>query len=820
MKKEKSFRVFQAHRHWVPYFVLIGTLGLTILATAYVKDSAEDKDQIRFQNAIQRTENNIENRLNTYIAMLRGGAGLFSASKSVNRDEFQAYVTRLLLEKNYPGVQGIGFSKEYSASERQQILTDLQIAGMSNVTLSPGFIRPVYYPIVYLEPLDQRNRAAIGYDMFTEPTRRAAMERARDQGIPAASGKVVLVQEIDEQKQAGFLIYVPIYEGGGIPDTLTERRNELEGFIFSPFRADDLMAGIFSVEPYPAVSFQVYDGTTPSPDSLLYSSRLHDGSEQLNYKPRYTATLTTSIAGRPWTVVYATKPVFDATSQLGLVPYVASGGTIISLILFGITRSQVQARTDAERSAAKLRQSEYNLQRSHDELENRVEERTAELLQANTILQAEIAARQQIQEALEQAEQSLKQALSFEAMLRRITDRVHDSLDEKHILQTAVEALATGLDVARCNTGLYDLDQEISTISAEATVHEPSMLGRTVQMVGFSEGYEALLSGQNLQFCIIGSASTPEQVSVLACPIFDNQGILGDLWLFRPPQQVFSAFEVGLVEQVVTQCAIALRQARLYEAAQAQVKALERVNWLKDDFLSTVSHELRTPMSNMNLAIRMLELTFSKLENLNGDRQKAQQYLQILHSECQREINLINDLLDLQRLVSGKQLQNVQSINLRIWLTQLVEPFEERARARQQSLKLQLSPQDLPPLVADIAGLERILSELLNNACKYTPPHETITVHTQSYPGKVEFSVCNSGTEIPEDEQSRIFDKFYRVPNADPWKQGGTGLGLALAQRLAEHMGGQIQVRSAQNITTFTVVVPNQIVRDRIHEPV
>lgn len=817
MRQNWLLKWVQPHRQWIPYIVLIGTLGLTGLGTEYVKDTAEDKDQIRFQNAIQRTENSIENRLETYVAMLRGGAGLFSANESVDRGQFRAYVNRLLLEKYYPGVQGIGFTKQYRASERGLIPSVLRVEGLKDFTLRPGFDRPMYYPIVYLEPLDRRNQAALGYDMFTEPTRRAAMERARDGGGPAATGKVTLVQEIDKQKQAGFLIYVPVYQGGSIPDTVAERRAKLEGFVYSAFRADDLMAGIFGVEPYPAVSFQIYDGTTTAPGALLYSSRSHYRLNGKNYRPRFAKTFRPTIAGRPWTVIYATEPIFDETSSIGLVPYVAVGGMLISLVLFSITRAQVQARTEAEQSATQLRRSEYKLQRSHRELENRVAERTVELSQANAILTAEITARKQVQEALEQTEQSLQQALMLAALLQRITDRVRDSLDETQILQTAVEALASGLGVATCSMGLYDLNQGVSQIVAESSAnHQLAMQSHTIRMMDFPEGYKTLLGGQNLQFCLRPSPLMQDFVAVLACPVVDDQGVLGDLWLFRLPGQGFNELEVHLVEQVATQCAIALRQARLYEAAQAQVKALEQVNWLKDDFLSTVSHELRTPISNMKLAIRMLALSLGQMEHLNGSRQKAQQYLQILQSECQREIDLINDLLDLQRLVSGKQTTDFQTVNLPAWLAKLVEPFQDRAQARQQTLQVELSPQDLPPLVADISGLERILSELLNNACKYTPPQETIQLRAQSHAGIMQFSVCNSGVEIPEHELPLIFDKFYRIPNADPWKQGGTGLGLALAQRLAESMGGNIQVKSAQGTTTFTVTIPNQAVRDRV----
>jgi signal transduction histidine kinase len=136
---------------------------------------------------------------------------------------------------------------------------------------------------------------------------------------------------------------------------------------------------------------------------------------------------------------------------------------------------------------------------------------------------------------------------------------------------------------------------------------------------------------------------------------------------------VFNEPEIRLVLQVANQCAIALRQARLYQAAQIQVKALEELNQLKDDFLSTVSHELRTPISNMKMAIHMLKT--------QPTEERRDRYMAILQSECAREAELINDLLDLQRLASGTRVLEPEAIVLREWLEELIEPFQERTKA-------------------------------------------------------------------------------------------------------------------------------------------
>lgn len=301
---------------------------------------------------------------------------------------------------------------------------------------------------------------------------------------------------------------------------------------------------------------------------------------------------------------------------------------------------------------------------------------------------------------------------------------------------------------------------------------------------------------------------------MLACPIFDNYDLLGDLLLFKRRQEGFAQQEIQLAQQVASQCAIAIRQARLYQTAQAQVTELEKLNQLKDDFLSTVSHELRTPVTNMKMAIHMLskamsqdDTLFAQLNESGAQRSKIARYFQILLNECDRETNLINDLLDLQRLETGVHTFLPTSINLLEWLPQRLGAFEQRTQAHQQRLEVNLAA-NLPPLVCDCASLERIITELLNNACKYTPPQEIIEVKVQTQATTIQLSVSNTGVEIPSSELPLIFDKFYRIPKADRWQQGGTGLGLALVKKLVTRLAGTIQVESELGQTCFTVVLP------------
>jgi signal transduction histidine kinase len=300
------------------------------------------------------------------------------------------------------------------------------------------------------------------------------------------------------------------------------------------------------------------------------------------------------------------------------------------------------------------------------------------------------------------------------------------------------------------------------------------------------------------------------------------------------------------------------RTAQLMQA----VEELERLNRLKDDFLSTVSHELRTPMSNIKLSTQMLEINLKRLGLLDSESGAIPRYFQILKEEGQREINLINNLLDLSRLNDKNDPIVPTVIHLNAWLPKLVKPFVERADSQEQTFYLEVADH-LPTLTTDLFKLERILNELLNNACKYTPPGSKIVMSAQvmgtvdneegstrpedwqsssqesssyasmqpsgavranasrcphgiasRHPQEVapkdclRLSVSNSGVEIPYEERHRIFDKFYRIPSSDPWKHGGTGLGLALVKGLVEGLQGTITVKSAEGQTTFTVDLP------------
>jgi signal transduction histidine kinase len=345
----------QLRRELTPYLILLTGLVVTAATARYVYSNGTARDSLELQTRAEAASAEIHSRLQSYMAMLLGGAGLFAASDDVSRAEFKAYVDRLDLAARYPGIQGIGFSRRIVAAERDAVLAEAR-RDVPDFRFWPEPAAPEFHAILYLEPQDPRNRHALGFDMASDQRRRDAMMRARDSGSPAATGRVRLVQEAVEpvEEQAGFLIYVPVYRGGHVPATVEGRRAALLGFVYSPFRADDLLRGIFSPNQASPSGLEVFEGSFGD-GQLLHRSPLPEPGLS-----RSASINTIDVAGRSWTILVRDVDDMSAATQ-AMVGLIVLGGALLSTLLFLIVRTQVQAWREAERAAEEHRASEEKL---------------------------------------------------------------------------------------------------------------------------------------------------------------------------------------------------------------------------------------------------------------------------------------------------------------------------------------------------------------------------------------------------------------------------------------------------------------------------
>jgi signal transduction histidine kinase len=356
-----------------PAAALAVSLTLTAVAASLVTVAARDRDTARFSNDAQAARDRVQTRVDTYTALLHGAQALFAASEQVQAHEFRTYVEQLELGTRYKGIQGIGFSRLLdppgARSDSASIAAALR-AGGSEAARRWSLPRTAgappaegaeaeHHAIVYLEPLDRRNRAALGFDMYSEPTRRAAMDRARDLGRPAASDPVTLVQEIDADKQAGFLIYVPVYALP--PDTrlesVAERRRALRGFVYAPVRARDFFSGTFGSERVPRVAFRVFAGRDTTAAALLFDSRdlvpaAVPARSPWNPGVALRRTDTVAVAGQVWTLAFAPTAASGIEEGSSLALWILAAGTAVGVALYYATRAEFEARRAAERSDA------------------------------------------------------------------------------------------------------------------------------------------------------------------------------------------------------------------------------------------------------------------------------------------------------------------------------------------------------------------------------------------------------------------------------------------------------------------------------------
>ena len=362
-----------------PWIVLVGMLMLTGVAAEYVRQTTNQAERQQYHYAASTSAHEIRDairdRIHTYVGLLRGAAGLFAADRVVSREQFHEYVQRLDLERNYRGVLGIGWAPVVPPGTAAELEQQLRLEGEADYHIRPSPEPRTAVPVAYIEPHGPRNNTALGYDMYSDPVRREAMDRARDTGTAAASGKVTLKQELDPDPQSGFLIYVPVYRGGGDPVTLEARRAGLLGFVYCPFRAGDLLQGIGDEVQSSLVDFTVYDGAKIAIENHLHHTGTPvDAKVALSLDPSGAIPADVlDVAGRTWTLAYRQRPeVEPRTSRAMPLAVLLVGGTF-AFVLFLVTSAQARARAEAERAAAELRRSQAALQRSEASLRRLVE---------------------------------------------------------------------------------------------------------------------------------------------------------------------------------------------------------------------------------------------------------------------------------------------------------------------------------------------------------------------------------------------------------------------------------------------------------------
>ncbi|AFY94948.1 sensor histidine kinase [Chamaesiphon minutus] len=285
-------------------------------------------------------------------------------------------------------------------------------------------------------------------------------------------------------------------------------------------------------------------------------------------------------------------------------------------------------------------------------------------------------------------------------------------------------------------------------------------------------------------------------------------------WVQALGQQLLTAINM-LVEVSMTTSSIPITSSPLADLAELieKISTLESRCQQKDDFINNIAHDLRAPLMNIKMAMRMLKTSLNNdpivAEILVGH--SAEKYLAILEQECDREVDLIDKTLELQRLELSSDKVELEVVDIATWLPTTIEPFIHRAHKHRQ--KLTVAPaQWLPTIMTNRSCLTKIAIELLNNACKYTDLDGQILVEIEANPQADWMAIVfKNQAEISAQHLPHIFEQFYRIPGSDRSQQGGSGLGLSLVQKLVAQLHGEIQLASTGGWTEFAVKLPVEL---------
>ncbi|MCE7031304.1 CHASE domain-containing protein [Lysobacter sp. GX 14042] len=337
--------------HLLALLVLVASV-ITVLAlwrSAYVREVRAA--EARFVASTEDVLHRIEQRLGNYELIAGGGLSLFSSVNRPTPQQWYGYAAGMDLPQRVPSVVGLGFAG-YLRRPLEELAREWEEAGYGHLDLRPLGDRPTYGPVMYLEPHTPENLAAIGFDLYSEPVRRQAMDRALDTGEPTLTGPVQLFME-DDDASGGLVLFVPVFREGR-PLTPARRREVMLGWVFLPIRTGALVDEALN-ERRSEPDFVISDVTGGEPVAL-YASRGEVGN------PAFTHSLRLDVSGRVWQLDFRSLPLHAAAPRLhGLQQTLALGlfaSLLMYLVAWTLARTQSRAHALATRMTEDYRRSE------------------------------------------------------------------------------------------------------------------------------------------------------------------------------------------------------------------------------------------------------------------------------------------------------------------------------------------------------------------------------------------------------------------------------------------------------------------------------
>jgi signal transduction histidine kinase/CHASE1-domain containing sensor protein len=738
-------------------FVFLVSLLLTYGAWSSARRDAAADLAAQFDYRARDLVNTTVRRMAVYEQVLRGARGFLRGSVDIDRRAFAEYFQTQNLQEYFPGIEALGIASIIERGRLAAHQAALRAQGFTSYEVHPQSTGQFATSITHIEPFTGRNLRAFGFDMYSEPVRRAAMMAARDTGSAALSGKVVLVQE-GRGEQPGFLMYVPVYRHGAPIASLEQRRAAIVGWVYAPFRMVDLMRGLGGAH---AADLQVtiYDGTRPDPDSLLFRSQDTAAWRQ----PLFRQTLPANISGRPWLIDIASSPMFEArldTRRPQVIGITGIGlGFLLSVVVWLLASERGRAVQLARAMTLELRQSYERIE---------AERMRMDLILQNTYdafiaIDAEGRVTDWNPRASQQFGWTRAEALGREigALLVPPEQRV------AHERGFAQFAALDGPAAAADERGLPPVRPARPLVNGE-----PAEV-----MARHRDGH-----------------LVPVEIVVAALPAEVGHGA--------------SAFLRDITPRREAEARERLRQQRLDEArtALARSQKLEAVGKLTGGVAHDFNNILHIISANVQLMMKSSNNSEKRLRSILDAVERGSKLSSQLLAFARRQPlhpNLVNVGLLLERMDSllhraaGESVEIALAHGDDLWNT-LVDPNQ----LENVLLNLVINARD----AMDGKGKVSIALENLaiDNATAAADPELTAGDY-------VRIAVSDTGEGMPPEVMERAFEPFFTTKPEGK----GTGLGLSMAHGFVRQSGGHIRIASVPGQgTTVSIYLPRAEAED------
>lgn len=834
---------------FAPYFALLASLLLTVGAWRMATLNVERAANERFENRAAGIRTAIIDRMAAYQQLLRAGAALFAGSDHVSSDEWQRFYSKLRVNENYPGLLGFGYAKRLAHSERDAFIAAMRAGESPGFEIMPPGLRAEYTPIVYLQPSTELNRKVIGYDMFSEPARRAAMLHAAASGRTTVSGKALLLQDqLRGQSHPGFLMYQPVYASHG---PVPSERSLVDGYVYGAFRMSDFMDAMFGRRGDVAIA--VYDGRSPSAQSLLYDSGTATRAA------RFRVRTPVTIGERDWTIEVVSQTGFEAAVSYETPTVIIGAGSAISLLLFALALTLRRVR---QRALALAR----DMTAAIKENEQRLREITASLGEGVYVKNLNGL----ITFVNPEAEKLL--GWSADEVLGRNAHTVyhHHKLDgsEYPLEECPIMQAALSGEAYRAEDYFWHKNGSIVPVSITSTpiyrdgklagavnvFHDITERRRNEAQLRESEQFRALfeyarealflvdttghivdvnqIAAESLGFNraeVIGrlarefmlspmwgdGATTVTNVRSRASPdaplVFEGEQVRRDGTRFAV-EALFSPIQVGsrklilVAARDITERKRAERERRellererqAREAAEAAQRSLARSNADLEHFAYAASHDLQEPLRMVTAYNQLLQKRYSG--KLDAD---ADQFIEFSITGARRMEQLLQGLLAYLRVAATDEPAEPVDAN-----AVLAEAQQNLHTAIEESGATVLLRDPLPRVRIHAVHLLQLFQNLIGNAIKYRgSENPRVEIRVRAEDGRWLFSIADNGMGIEPRYAEQIFGIFKRL-HGD--KYSGTGIGLAICQKIVERYGGKIWVESESGRgSVFYFSLPN-----------